>query len=280
MKVVGPTISRPWRERTAAAAGKNLGKLRNTLRDLRLFRVLDPACGSGNFLFVAYREIKRLERTLLLALRDAGERPERLATGISLTNFFGLDVVPFAVELAKVTLMLAKELELREAERFEAADGLHLPENPLPLDNLDQQILCADSLFTGWPKVDAIIGNPPYLGSRKLLKPTHGDDYANKVRKAFPGVPGMADFCVYWFRKAHDQLAPGGRAGLVGTQNIRSNASRIGGLDYIVGNGGVITEAVSAQVWSGEAAVQCPSSIGSRASSPERRYLRSARGRG
>ena len=253
MKVVGPTISRPWRERTAAA-GKNLGKLRDTLRDLRLFRVLDPACGSGNFLFVAYREIKRLERTLLLALRDAGERPERLATGILLTNFFGLDVVPFAVELAKVTLMLAKELELREADKFAAADGLHLPERPLPLDNLDQQILCADSLFTDWPKVEAIIGNPPFQSKNKAQKEL-GAGYLQKVRAAFPGVPGRADFCVYWFRKAHDHLTPGMRAGLVGTNTIRQNYSREGGLDYIVENGGIITDAVSTQVWSGDAAV-------------------------
>jgi len=60
---------------------------------------------------------------------------------------------------------------------------------------------------------------------------------------------------VYWFRKTHDQLPDGGRAGLVGTQNVRNNWSRIGGLDYIVDNGGTITDAVSAQVWSGEAAV-------------------------
>lgn len=65
----------------------------------------------------------------------------------------------------------------------------------------------------------------------------------------------MADFCVYWFRKAHDHLAARGRAGLVGTQNIRNNASRVGSLDYITANGGTITEAVSAQVWSGDAAV-------------------------
>jgi hypothetical protein len=126
-------------------------------------------------------------------------------------------------------------------------------EKPLPLDNLDKNILCADALFTDWPKADAIIGNPPYLGS-KLLKPTFGDEYVKRVRKAYPQIPGMADFCVYWFRKAHDHLAADGRAGLVGTQNIRSNASRIGSLDYITATG-TITDAVSAQVWSGEAAV-------------------------
>src|SRR6266436_7620665 len=65
----------------------------------------------------------------------------------------------------------------------------------------------------------------------------------------------MADYCVYWFRKAHDHLTNGSRAGLVGTQNIRNRFSRIGGLDYILHNGGVITDAIGRQVWSGEAKV-------------------------
>jgi SAM-dependent methyltransferase len=251
-KVVGPTIVRPWRERIAAAG--TLGELRTLLGELRRFRVLDPACGSGNFLYVAYREMKRLERDLLVRLRDKGEKPDRLVSAIALTQFFGLDVVPFAVELARVTLMLAKELELAEAKKTEDADGLLVFEKPLPLDNLNQQIVCADALFTPWPAADAIIGNPPYLGA-KMLKPERGADYVKKLRAAYPEVPGMADFCVYWFRKAHDQLAPTARAGLVGTQNIRNNNSRAGGLDYIVKNGGAITEAISTQVWSGDAQV-------------------------
>ncbi len=68
-------------------------------------------------------------------------------------------------------------------------------------------------------------------------------------------IRGRADYCVYWFRKAHDHLKPWQRAGLVGTNTIRQNYSRIGGLDYIVENGGSITEAVSSQVWPGEAVV-------------------------
>ena len=71
----------------------------------------------------------------------------------------------------------------------------------------------------------------------------------------------MADYCVYWFRKAHDHLRPctpedpvAGRAGLVGTQNIRNNQSRVGGLDYVVQTG-TIVEAVDNQPWSGEANV-------------------------
>ncbi|MDQ6861886.1 MAG: N-6 DNA methylase [Verrucomicrobiota bacterium] len=251
-KVVGPTIVRPWRDRIEAA-GKNVGALREALADLRKFRVLDPACGSGNFLFIAYREMKRLERDILVRLRDVSKR-EPLESAISLHQFFGIDVIPFAVELAKVTLMLAKELELTEAQKLAETDQLLIEEKPLPLDNLDKNIICADALFTEWPKADAIIGNPPYLGSRFLAQ-EYGYNYARKVHARFPDVPKMADFCVYWFRKTHDELGPNGRAGLVGTNSIRQNYSREGGLDYIVQNGGTITDAVSTQVWSGAAQV-------------------------
>jgi SAM-dependent methyltransferase len=251
-KVVGPTIVRPWRERIDAA-GKNVGELRKALADLRAFRVLDPACGSGNFLFIAYREMKRLERDILLRLREISKR-EPLESAISLHQFFGIDIIPFAVELAKVTLMLAKELEVIEAQKFADSDQLLIEEKPLPLDNLDRNIICADSLFTDWPMANAIIGNPPYLGSRFLAK-EHGYEYARKVHARFPNVPKMADFCTHWFRLAHDALPPDGRAGLVGTNTIRQSETREASLDYIVKNGGTITEAVSTQVWSGEAQV-------------------------
>lgn len=82
-----------------------------------------------------------------------------------------------------------------------------------------------------------------------------GAAYVRRLRERYPGVPGRADYCVYWFRRAHDHLPKGGRAGLVGTNTIRQNDSREGGLDYIVAGGGTIIEAVSTQVWSGDAAV-------------------------
>jgi hypothetical protein len=82
-----------------------------------------------------------------------------------------------------------------------------------------------------------------------------GAAYLQKLRSAYPEIPGRADYCVYWFRKAHDSLRSGHRAGLVGTNTIRQNYSRQGGLDYIVQHGGTITEAVSSQPWSGEAVV-------------------------
>ena len=251
-KVVGPTIVRPWRERIDAA-GKNVGELRKALVDLRKFRVLDPACGSGNFLFIAYREMKRLERDILLRLREVSKR-EPLESAISLHQFFGIDIIQFAVELAKVTLMLAKELELIEARKLAETDQLLIEEKPLPLDNLDKNIISADALFIEWPKADAIIGNPPFQSKNKIQKEL-GADYIGSVRKIFPDVPGRADYCVYWLHKAYDQIPSGRYVGLVGTNTIRENYSREGGLDYIVANGGTITEAVSSQPWSGEANV-------------------------
>ncbi|MDP3851434.1 MAG: N-6 DNA methylase [Luteolibacter sp.] len=252
-KVVGPAIVRPWREKMDAAWDK-VGKLKEVLRDLRLFRVLDPACGSGNFLYVAYRELKRLEREILLRLSEIS-KGEPLETAVSIHQFHGIDIQPFAVELAKVTLMLAKEQEVRETAKLEEIEeGFLVLENPLPLDNLDKNILCADALFTEWPKADAIVGNPPYLGSRYIAQEL-GYDYARRLHERFPDVPEMADFCTHWFRLAHDALPKNGRAGLVATDTIRQNEAREASLDYVVNHGGTITDAVSTQVWTGDASV-------------------------
>ena len=258
-KVVQPTIVRPWRERIEHAT--TLRDLRQLSSEIKEVKVLDPACGSGNFLYVAYRELVNLEMEVLAKIHDNfGERARRVVgTGSLLrtTQFFGIDKDPFAVELAKVTLMLAKRIALVETQDNWFKDRSSLPlesENPLPLDNLDDNIWCDDALFCDWPKVDAIIGNPPYQSKNKMQQ-EYGRSYLNRLRQEYPDVPGRADYCVYWFRRAHDELASEGRAGLVGTNTVRENYSREGGLDYIVNSGGTITEAVSSQVWSGDAVV-------------------------
>ena len=263
-KIVRPTIVRPWEERIASA--KNVSALLELLRQLRAFRVLDPACGSGNFLFVAYRALREIEQMLLLKLFAQDKRQfDRVGTasGISPKQFFGIDINDNAVETAKVTLMLARRLAGRQAQEFWELHRDVLPggdtsalqfERDLPLDNLDANIICTDALFNAWPDVDAIIGNPPFQSKNKMQQ-EFGPAYVQSLRKAYPAIPGRADFCVYWFRRAHDHLKPGCRAGLVGTNTIRQNFSREGGLDYIVNNGGTIVEAVSSQPWSGEAAV-------------------------
>ncbi|MCI0541577.1 MAG: hypothetical protein L0Z50_40785 [Verrucomicrobiales bacterium] len=117
-RIVGPTIVRPWRERIDAA--KNATELLEIRRELMNFRVLDPACGSGNFLYVAFRELSRLDLRIMTRLQDllsAREFSKRATTLTIITpkHFFGLDIDPFGVELAKVTLMLAKKLAYDEA---------------------------------------------------------------------------------------------------------------------------------------------------------------------
>lgn len=258
-KIVTPTIVRPWRELIEDA--DTLEKLRELRRQLLSFRVLDPACGAGDFLYVAYRELRRLDLEILTKIHAnfsyrATEMMER-SSAVSPKQFFGIEANSFGVELAKITLMLAKELAIQESRELLAEEGIKLPldlDTALPLDNLDLNIRCEDALFAEWPQADAIIGNPPYQSKNKMQQ-EFGNTYVNRVRERYPEVPGRADYCVYWFKRAHDELEPDKRAGLVGTNTIRQNYSREGSLDHIVHHGGTITEAVSTQVWSGEAVV-------------------------
>jgi len=259
MKIVGPTIVDPWTELIENAT--TVKQLNGLLARMHRYRVLDPACGSGNFLYIAYRELKRLEADIYgrIARRaKATKAAEQKVFGfVSAEQFFGMDITPFAVELAKVTMMIGRKL---------AIDELHITEPALPLDNLDTNFQACDSLIdelgnrTPWPEVDVIIGNPPFLDARKTTV-ERGRDYVKKLQELYPEITRRADYCVYWLRRAHDHLPNctaedpvTGRAGLVGTQNIRNNEAREGGLDYIVASGTVV-EAVENQPWSGEANV-------------------------
>ena len=244
-KVVIPTIVAPWRERLAAAG--SIADFERILGDMYSYRVLDPACGSGNFLYVAYREMRRLEHEAMTLLNERRRKRKGQAGFAYVTpdHFYGLDVNPFAVEVAKVTMMMAKKL---------AADELGESQQVLPLDNLDESIVAADALFTEWPKADAIVGNPPYLGRRKIVDEL-GAEYSQRLAAAYPNVGGVSDFVCYWFPRTHDHLPPGGRAGLVATKSVRETSSRKASLDYVVEHGGVIHDAVSRQPWSGDAVV-------------------------
>jgi hypothetical protein len=247
-KVVLPSIVRPWRKRIEEADTlEELGKVEHDLLD---YRVLDPACGSGNFLYVAYREMRRLERQLhekrVLRSREAGREEAIPMTFVSTRQFFGIDLRPFAVEVAKATLMLARKL---------AADELGDERAYLPLDDLDPNFQTANAVTTGWPPFDACIGNPPYLGAKFIATEKEPAEVA-ALQRTYPDIAGTSDYVSYWFRKTHDLLPMGGRAGLVGTANIRSGDSRKNTLDHIVDNGGVIIEAISSQPWSGDATVE------------------------
>jgi len=203
LKIVLPTIVEPWRERIAAC------RTVADVQDAQDYVVLDPACGSGNFLYVAYRELRRIEAELRRRARDmrrsAGLREQAaLALYFPLTNIKGIELDPFAVQLARVTMWMGHKL---------AVDELDLEENVLPLVDLSG-IRRGDALKLEWPRADAIIGNPPYHGDR-FLRRELGDEYVEWLKSEF-GI-GVKDYCVYWFRKA-----------LVRTLLATRNSDRVG----------------------------------------------------
>jgi hypothetical protein len=246
MKIVRPTISRYWEERIEAAS--TIAELSTLQLELQSYRVLDPACGSGNFLYMAYQELKRIEMLLLeaIAQRRKSEDKQIQMGFVTPQQFYGMDTNPFAVELARVTLMIARKI---------AIDNLKLTEPALPLDSLDNNIVCQDALFSEWQKADAIIGNPPFLGGHRIRKEL-GDNYTKKVFNKFTDVKNQQiDIACYWFRLAHSQLGEKGRAGLVATNSICQGKNREASVDYVVKNNGYIYDAIASQAWSGEASV-------------------------
>ncbi|BBD55169.1 DNA modification methyltransferase related protein [Planktothrix agardhii NIES-204] len=242
MNIVRPTISQYWEERIEGA--NTLKQLYQLQLDLLNYKVLDPACGSGNFLYIAYQELKRIEQLLIdkIMSKKTTNIDQLQISFVTPHQFYGMDLNPFAVELARVTLMIARKV---------AIDKFNLTEAALPLDTLDDNIVCKDALFSDWIKADAIIGNPPFLGG-KHIRLNLGDDYVDHL---FEKYPKDVDFCSYWFRLAHDNIDNNGRVGLVATNSISQGKSRKVSLDYINENNGYIHEAISTQEWSGEAAV-------------------------
>lgn len=222
--VIGPTIAGPWSRRISAASTSEA--LRGLHAELLKFTVLDPACGSGNFLLGAFVALRAIEAALVGRLKELGERVEGR---VRASQCVGIDRSALAAELAATTLRIADP-------------------------GCAPRVIVGDALFLDWPHADAIVGNPPF-GAKNKLGRELGADYVARLRAAFPGVSGRADYCVYFFRKAHEALKDGGRAGLIGTNTIGQNDSREGGLEYIIKSGGTIVDAVATRVWPGDAAV-------------------------
>ncbi|HOM13692.1 MAG TPA: N-6 DNA methylase [Rubrivivax sp.] len=194
------------------------------LERLRAFRVLDPACGSGNFLYLALMALKDLEHQANLEAETLGLQ-RQVDAYTSPANVLGIELNEYAAELARVTVWIG-ELQWR------LQHGYPFKLNPV-LDPLDQ-IECRDALMhadgsrAAWPKVDVVVGNPPFVGDKKM-RAELGHDYTERLRKAYaPRVPGGADLVCYWFDKARAAIEAGTlqRAGLVATNSIRGGRNR------------------------------------------------------
>ncbi|KKK71968.1 hypothetical protein LCGC14_2908610, partial [marine sediment metagenome] len=260
LRIVEPTLIIPLREKIARA--KTLKNLLEIKDEISAIKILDPACGSGNFLYIAFREIKQLELELFNDIVENYKSisTTQLSSNIKGSQFFGIDTNSFAIELAKITLSFAKILTIQEKNEFNRQlklDGfldIESKEDPLPFENLDDNFYVGDSLKVDWFEADIIIGNPPFQSKNKMQQ-EFGAEYTDEIRSIFPNVSGFADYCVYWFRKSHDNLKIGGRAGLVGTNTIAQTNSRQGGLEYIVNNHGVILNTIKSMPWQGSSAI-------------------------
>ncbi|MDD5384495.1 MAG: hypothetical protein PHG89_06415 [Gallionella sp.] len=202
------------------------------------FRVLDPACGSGNFLYLALHALKDIEHRAALEAETLGLPLGFAGFHTGPHNVMGIELNSYAAELARVTVWIG---ELQWMLRH----GMSPSKNPIlkPLDHIE----CRDALLllpspaggrgaggegssneAHWPTVDAIIGNPPFLGDKKMRSEL-GDDYTEALRACYADrVPGGADLVTYWFEKARAQIEAGNcqRAGLVATNSIRQKRNR------------------------------------------------------
>ena len=221
------SIKRAEKARSPSARTKAHEKskeiLRTFLERLRAFSVLDPACGSGNFLYLALHALKDIEHRVYFEAEAMGL--ERSFPAVGPANVKGIEINPYAAELARVSVWIGEIQWMRR-------NGFSEERDPIlkALDTIEcrDAILVPDGGEPDWPEVDAVIGNPPFLGG-KLLIGGLGEDYVARMFAAWKGrVPPEADLVCYWFVKAGEQIASGKatRVGLVATNSIRGGANR------------------------------------------------------
>jgi hypothetical protein len=195
-------------------------------------KVLDPACGSGNFLYVTLLKLKDLEKAVILYAMEKGLGGFLPMVGP--WQLYGIEINPYAHDLAQMTVWIGWLQWIK-------FNGFGSPQEPI-LRQMTGNFQCRDAIIrvqdpgtgvqadveTKWPKVDYIVGNPPFLGD-KFMRRELGDDYVDKLRALYAGrLPGQSDLCCYWFEKARAHIEAGNckRAGLLATQGIRGGANR------------------------------------------------------
>jgi len=202
--------------------------LQRHLQRLADYRVLDPACGSGNFLYLALRALKDLEHRAQVEAEAMGLPRGFPQIGPEVVK--GIEINPYAAELARVSVWIG-EIQWMIRNGFAAST------NPVlkPLETIE----CRDALIewcqeegrwieAKWPAADAIVGNPPFLGG-KMLRSQLGDAAVERMFALYRGrVPAEADLVVYWLEKASAAIRnnEAGRCGLVATNSIRGGANR------------------------------------------------------
>ena len=211
---------------TQGVATRHWGRARNLfvafLERLRGFKVLDPACGSGNFLYLALLSLKDLEHRVTLEAEAMGFQRE--FPRIDPSNVKGIEINRYAAELARVSVWIGQT-------QWMLRNGFGTSKPILgPLENIEcrDAVLSPEGGKAQWPEADVVIGNPPFLGDR-VMRGGLGHGYTVLLRRAYAeSVPASADLVCYWFAKAGALVADKkiARAGLVATNSIRGGNNR------------------------------------------------------
>jgi hypothetical protein len=300
-RLVRPTVEEPVRERWTAVqvdvlqlreTGKPKDRaaaeqrLRDFLGWMHGLRVLDPACGSGNFLYVTMHVLKDIEYEVVRELEGLTGRHELRMEEIGPANFLGIEIKPWAREIAELTLWIGfhqfwkrhhavqpPEPVLMDTGTLELRDAVlawdavrHVPEKDRldPTPRIIHPVtgeLVPDPMAmlpymehvgarpAPWPEADFIVGNPPYLGSNRQRE-VFGDGYVTALRGAYPELPDSADYVTYWWRRAADAVASGRaiRAGLITTNSITQAQNREV-IAEAATRGARVTWAIADHVW-------------------------------
>lgn len=255
-QIIEPVVMQPLREEwTEIQYGTNRATKEADLAiELQTFvdrignlRVLDPACGSGNFLYVTLNLLHQLEREVVRWAIQRGITT--LQTRVHPQQLLGIELDEYAQQLASVVVWIGHiQNGVRSGANFKERDPILDP-----LDNIERRNAVvteeAEPSIPEWPDADCIVGNPPFLGSKRM-RGELGDQGVEILNKTWDddALNGV-DYCMYWFEKSRRQIADGKarRAGLLGTQAIRNRSSRRI-LDRIIESGGIFF-AVSDQGW-------------------------------
>ncbi len=187
-----------YRKQVSSARKSNLEKLHAKIASLTF---LDPACGCGNFLVIAYRELRLLELAIIQELLNAGEQllDISLFIKVNVDQFYGIEIEEFPSQIAQVALWLMDhQMNMKVRDSF----GQYFVRIPL---TSRPNIRNSNALTLDWQefiskhKLSYILGNPPFLGARLMSK-----EQSAEIEEIFKGVKnsGNLDFVTAWYKKA------------------------------------------------------------------------------
>lgn len=258
-RLVIPTVIEPERERWEIAKDAAMTKViqgdaKGAIVEIGAYykrlseiRVLDPSCGSGNFLAVTLNLLKDLEGEVVQALRVLGLSEREIQAkgyGVGPHQMRGIEIVQRAADISELVLWISylqrhykihgninpHEPVFRGSRSVECRDAVLAWDSMAPATDATGKAYVRyvnPRPAAAWPKADYIVGNPPYVGN-KMMRQALGDGYVDALRKAYAELPESIEYVMYWWHRAAT-LAKAGevqRFGLITTNKIRQSFNR------------------------------------------------------